>query len=147
MLDSMICRIAVMALLVSGLFAADDPWDKVVALKSGSELKIYKKGVAEPVSASFDEANGERILIVDRKGQSSIAKDDIDRIDSRPAAPKNAKRMKTETTVKTTEPDYTPHPPGGVPVPGTSSSSGVSFSSTKESFATVYRRPPAEPRK
>ncbi len=136
-------RIAIWMLALAtavGALGVEDPWAKVIALKHGSELRIYKKGAAEPVSANFDEANADRILIVDKKGQSAIARDEIDRLDARPPAAKVAKKLTTTTTSKTTDPDYTPHPPGGVPVPGTSTTSSVSFSGTKESFETVYRR-------
>ena len=66
------------------LVAADDPWQKVQELKSGTELRIQKKGAAQPVLAQMDEANEERIVVVVKNEQVAIAKDQIDRIDFRP---------------------------------------------------------------
>ena len=34
--------------------AADDPWAKVKAIKSGSELRVYKKGAAQPLVVKMD---------------------------------------------------------------------------------------------
>ncbi|MDP9170745.1 MAG: hypothetical protein M3N54_09020 [Acidobacteriota bacterium] len=46
-------------LLVAGMLGgADNSWQKVVGLKSGSELRIYKKASSQPVAATFEEANG-----------------------------------------------------------------------------------------
>jgi hypothetical protein len=145
-------RTLAIAMLAVMAVAADesverDPWAKVQALKHGSELRIYKTGSMEPILAKLDEVSPDRILIVDKKGQSSVSKEEIDRIDSRPPAPKASKKITAETTVKTTEPDYRPGPPGGVPVPGTSYSSGVHFSGSRESYETVYRRPAKDPSK
>jgi hypothetical protein len=133
-------RIASSLLLATSLFAADNPWSKVQDLKSGAELRIYKKGVSQPVEARFDDAGDERIVIVLKNRQSSIAKEDIDRIDARPAAKKTARKLGVDSTVKTTDPDFTPHPNPGVPAPGTVSSSSVSFGGSKPDFETVYQR-------
>ena len=106
-------------------------------LKSRSELRIYKKGAREPLMATLDEVNEDRILIVVKNEQMSIPKEDIDRLDARPSG-KNTSKMVKETTVKTTEPDYTPHPPGGVNVPGESYNTSVSRSGgSKPDFETV----------
>jgi uncharacterized sporulation protein YeaH/YhbH (DUF444 family) len=123
------------------LIAADDPWVAVQKLKSRSELRIYKKGSREPLIATFDEANNERILIVVKNEQMAIPKDDIDRVDARPPA-KSDRKVTKESSVKTTDPDYTPRPPGGAQVPGESYSTGLSVgSSGRPDFQTVYRRP------
>jgi uncharacterized sporulation protein YeaH/YhbH (DUF444 family) len=124
--------------------AADNPWAKVQELKSRSELRIYKKGAREPLMATLDEVTEDRILIVVKNEQMSVPKDDIERLDARPTA-KTPSRVVKETTVKTTEPDYTPHPPSaGVQVPGESYNTSISrSSSSKPDFETVYRRPPA----
>jgi uncharacterized sporulation protein YeaH/YhbH (DUF444 family) len=125
------------------LSGADNPWAKVQELKSRSELRIYKKGAREPLMATLDEVTEDRILIVVKNEQMSVPKDDIDRLDARPPGKTSPKFVK-ETTVKTTEPDYTPHPPEGVKVPGESYNTSVSRSSgSKPDFETVYRRPPA----
>jgi hypothetical protein len=121
---------------VSMLFAADNPWDKVKELKSGTEIRIVRKGVAQPLEAKFDEATDDHIVIVVKKEQRSIAKDEIDRLDYRP----NAGGRTTESKVTNTPADTTPtagmsHGPN---VPGQSSSSTVSFN--KPAYETLYRR-------
>lgn len=123
------------------LFAADNPWTKVQELKSGSELRIFKKGAAQPVMATFDEANDERMVVVVKNKQMAVAKEDIDQVDARPPAKKTPRKLTVDHTVKTTEPDLAPHPNAGVPVPGTSYGSSLSTGGgSKPPFETVYRR-------
>ena len=38
------------------LVAADNSWDKVKELKSGTEIRIYRSGLVDPLEAKFDEA-------------------------------------------------------------------------------------------
>jgi hypothetical protein len=136
-------RIALLMLMGTVLWGADNPWAKVQELKGRSELRIYKKGAREPLMATLDDVTEDRILIVVKNEQMSIPKDDIDRLDARPSGKTPSKVVK-ETTVKTTEPDYTPHPPQGVQVPGESYNTSVSRNGgSKPEFETVYRRPPA----
>ena len=133
-------RIALLMLMGTVLWGADNPWAKVQELKSRSELRIYKKGAREPLMATLDEVTEERILIVVKNEQMSIPKEDIDRLDARPSG-KTPSKVTKETTVKTIEPDYTPHPPGGVQVPGESYNTSISRSGgSKPDFETVYRR-------
>jgi hypothetical protein len=124
------------------LVAADDPWQKVQELKSGTELRIQKKGAAQPVLAQMDEANEERIVVVVKNEQVAIAKDQIDRIDFRPKA---GSRIVKETKTTTSAPGN-PSPAeqrigGGPPGPSGSSSSSLTFGS-KPDFETIYRRAP-----
>jgi uncharacterized sporulation protein YeaH/YhbH (DUF444 family) len=129
-------RIVTAFLVAALLLAADNPWAKVKELQNRSELRIYKKGVREPITAVFDEANDDRIIVVVKDKQMAIPKEDIDRIDARAGA---ARKVNVEKTDKRTEPDYVPRPNSGPPVPGTSSSSNVSFGG-KPDFQTIYRR-------
>lgn len=128
------------------LAAADDPWTKVQELKSGSDLRIYKKGASQPLTARFDEANEERIVIVVKNEQMSIPKEDIDRVDARAGA-RTPRKMIPDTKVKTNDPDYTPRPAAGAPVPSTSYSTGLSVSGGKPDFEIVYRRAAGAPKK
>ena len=119
-------------LLLAGLvaFGADDEWTKVRALKTGAELRVYKKGSTQPVLAQMDELTDENLIVLVKKTETAIPKDQIDRIDARPASSGVTK----ETTTKK-----------GVDADGketTSTSTGYSFGS-KPDFQTVYRRPPA----
>lgn len=118
--------------------AADNPWDKVKELKSGTEVRIYKSGAAQPVEARLDEAREDAIVVVVKNEQKAIPKDEIVRLDARP---KGGSRVTTETRTKTEQPDTRPQasPQSRPPVPGQSTSSGVSFGS-KPAYETVYRR-------
>jgi hypothetical protein len=124
------------------LFSADDPWAKLRDLKGGTEIRVYKRGSAPPVLAKMDQLTDENLIVVVKSQQVAIARDQIDRVEYRPAKP----RMTTETKTKTTDPDTTPGPPGSARTPGTSSSTSVGFGS-KPDFEEIYRRPPAPPRK
>lgn len=123
---------------------AETSWTKVKDLKGRAELRIYKKGAREPINATFDDASDERIIVVVRNEQTAIRKEDIDRIDARPLSP--PRKMSVDKTEKKTEPDYTPRPNAGPPIPGTESSSNVSFGS-KPNFETIYRRGDEPPKK
>jgi hypothetical protein len=138
-------RVLLFALAAATALAADDPWNKVKELKSGTEIRVFKKGSTQSVLAKMDEANEERLLVVVKNGQVAIAKADIDRLDYRPSKP--GTRLTTTTESRNTEPDARPAPPGfSSRTPGTSSSSSVNIGS-KPDFETIYRRPAAPPKK
>jgi hypothetical protein len=133
--------------LVSALavFAADDPWAKVKDLKTGTEIRVYKKGSSQPMAAQMGDLTEDNLIIVVKKETSAIPRDQIYRIDARPAA----RRITTESTTKQTYPDAKsaePAPNKGADVPGNSTSTSVSFGS-KPDFETVYRRAPSGPKK
>jgi len=131
-------------LAASTAFAADDPWGKVKDLKSGTELRIYKKGTAQPILAKSDEVTEDNLIVVVKNEQIAIAKDLVDRIDYRP---NKDSRITTETKSKQTDPDPIPGPPGHVSaVPGTSTSTSVGIGS-KPDFELIYKRPGAPPKK
>jgi len=136
-------RIALLSLAAFSLWGAEDPWLKVEQLKSRQELKIYKRGTAEPVVATFDEANDDRVIVVVKNKQIAIPKDEVERIDARPLG-KGERTVTRETTAKTVDPDYSPHPARGADVPGTSYGSSVSFGTSKPGFEVVYRRAQAK---
>jgi hypothetical protein len=54
---------------------------------------------------------------------------------------KGSRTVTRQSSVKTTEPDYTPQPPHGADVPGNSYGGGLEFGGGKAAFETVYRRP------
>jgi hypothetical protein len=135
-------RLALILLSVAAAFGADTSWPKVQELKSGSELRIFKKGSAQPLIAKFDEANDEHLVVIIKNEQTAILREDIDRIDARPAS-KSPRKLQGETKVRTNEPDTSPHPESGVPVPTTSYSTGLNVTGGgKGDFETIYRRPP-----
>lgn len=118
------------------LAGADDPWLKVRQVKSGAELRVYKKGAKQPMLAKMDEASEEKLVVVLKNEQVAIDKDQIDRIDYRPPHPGG--RMKTESK-STTESSDTKAP--------TSSTSTALTVQSKPDFETIYRRAPAPPQK
>ena len=128
--------------------AADDPWAKVKEINSGAELRVYKKGSTQPLLVKMDEATDDRLVIVNKKEQTSIAREDIDRVDARPSG-KRPVTKETKTTMSDSNADPRSAIPGPTPNrPGPTSSSGTSYSmGGKPDFETVYRRPAAPPKK
>ena len=121
-------------------FAAGDAWDKVRQLKSGTELRIYKSGVKQPIEAKFDEATDENLIVATKSEQLAIPRDAIERIDSR--GPQTSSRVKTESKTEWTpeRPVNTPQErAAGASGPSRSVSSNVSFEG-KPGFETIYRR-------
>jgi hypothetical protein len=127
---------------------ADDPWTAVTKLKSGSEIRVIKKGSTQPVLGKFDEADADRLLLVVKNEQVSIARDLIDRLDARPA--QTGPKVKVEGKTTTDDPQAAKEPPVGMNGhPGgstTSSSTGISLGGNKPDFETVYRRPIGAPK-
>jgi hypothetical protein len=132
-------RLVLILFTVFTLCAADNPWLKVRQLPNRSELRIYRRGEKAPLKAVFADASADAIVVVAKDKQLTIHKDEIDRLDARP--PATSRKPTVTTTQKQTEPDYTPQPgPGARPaLPGTSSSSSLSFGD-KGDFKTLYRR-------
>ena len=64
----------------AALAAAPDPWAAVVKLKSGTPIRVLKKGSMQPVIGKFDEADDERVVLVVKNEQVAIPKDQIDRL-------------------------------------------------------------------
>jgi hypothetical protein len=125
-------------LAASAAFAADNPWDKVKELKSGAEIRIVRRGVAQPIEAKLDEVRDDAVVVVVKNEQKAIPKDEIDRLDARP---KVGSRVTRESKSTTEAPDTKPAAgmDHGPQVPGQSYSSGLSVGS-KPGYETVYRR-------
>jgi hypothetical protein len=127
-------------LTITALSAADDPWDKVRELKSGTELRIYKKGAKQPALAKLDEAKEGSLVVVLKNEQVSIPKEEIDRLDQRPSGGSRVTRQSTTKTNAMGNPSPDQQHTGS---PGPTSSSSTSFSlGSKPDFENVYRRPP-----
>jgi hypothetical protein len=126
-------------------FGAEDEWAKVKALKTGAEIRVFKKGSMQPVLAQMDELTDDNLIVIVKKTQTAIPKDQIDRIDARPAG---GSRVTKETTTKETYQDSKTgqNAPGAPEPPGSSTSTTVSMGS-KPDFETVYRRPIGAPKK
>jgi hypothetical protein len=136
-------RILLSVLTLAVLLGAENPWDKVRQLKSGTDLRIYKTGAVKPLDAKMDEATADHLGVVIKNRQVSIARDQIDRIDSRAPAGKAVTTREDKSAIKMASPDPT-QPWQGSPGITQSTSSTVSRSRTTTGFETVYRRPPAK---
>ena len=130
-------------------FGADDRWAKVKELKTGTELRVYKKGAAQPLLVKMDELTDDNLVVIDKNAQTAIARDQIDRVDYHPSG---KSRVTRETTTKVNDGVGDPKAviPGpqqqGNPGPSTSTSSNVSIGS-KPDFELAYRRTSGGPPK
>src|SRR5580700_2966313 len=115
-------------------FGAEDEWAKVKGVKTGAEIRVFKKGSTQPILAQMDELTDENLIVIVKKTQTAIPKDQIDRIDARPPGGGATKETTTKQTVDADGKE------------NTSTSTGYSFGG-KPNFETVYRRPPGAPKK
>jgi hypothetical protein len=129
-------------------FGADDPWAKLKELKTGTELRVFKKGAALPVLVKMDELTDDNLVVINKNEQTAIPRDQIDRVDYRPSGSRVTRTNTTKVTDGVGDPkSVIPGPNGGTSGPSTSTSSGLSIGS-KPDFETVYKRPPsAAPKK
>jgi hypothetical protein len=128
---------AFLLLLLAALvaFGADDDWAKVKALKTGAELRVYKKGSAQPISAAFGDLTDDNLIVILKKTETAIPRAQIERIDARPTA---GNRVTKDAVAKdTVDPDGSPR---------SSLSTGYSIGS-KPDFQIVYKRTAAPPKK
>ena len=139
-------RTFVFSLTALTVLSADDPWAKVSELRSGTEIRFFRKNAKQPVAAKFDEATPERLVVVVKNEQVAIPRDEIDRIDARPARSGRVRPESTVTTKGPGEPDaHRSGPPSAYPGSSTSTSTGVSIG--KPDFETIYRRTAGPPKK
>jgi hypothetical protein len=138
-------RTLLAVVLCLGLYAADDDWAKVKQTKSGIELRVFKKGSAQPILAKMDEATDERLIIVVKNEQTAIDREQIDRIEYRPPGGKSVTR-ETKSTMDPPAGSGAPQrgPSRGTNVPGQSSSSSIMVGD-KPGFELLYRRPAGSP--
>jgi hypothetical protein len=123
----------VLACLVG--FGAGDDWTKVKTLKTGAELRVFKKGSLQPIAALMADLTDDNLIVLVKKTETAIPKDQIDRIDARPSS---GSRITKETTTKDSV------GPDGAQT--SSTSTGYSFGG-KPDFETVYRRSATMPKK
>ena len=88
------------------VFGAADEWAKVKALKAGTDIRVYKKGSSQPVVAQMADLTDDNLVILVKKTETAIPRDQIDRIDARPGA-------RTVTKETTTKEATTPGDSGG----------------------------------
>jgi hypothetical protein len=115
----------------------DDSWSKIKQLKSGTEIRIYKRGAAQPVMAKAADATDDKLIVVVKNTQMAIDKKDIDRIDARPGP----KKTSIQSTATNNEPAAQPVDgvrPENYPKPGSSYSTAIT--SVTPGFETIYQR-------
>lgn len=134
-------RILLAMLTVLLAWGADDDWANVRAIRSGTELRVHKKGSTQPVVAKMDEASDENLLVVVKNEQVAIPREQIDRVDARLAgnSPRTAKETRTIVDPPNGKAAAPPSQVKGPDGPSTSTSTSISVGS-KPDFETVYRR-------
>lgn len=140
-------RLAIFLLAAGAAFAAgENTWSKVKELKSGTDVRVLKRGSMQPVLGRFDEADEDRLILVVKNEQMAIPKDQIDRLDYRPPQPRTTRE--TKTTVDDGPPKQPKMGMNGVDTPGSTTSTTTSFGmQSKGSFETLYRRSSPAPKK
>ena len=137
---STLLSIALVALTCSG---AEDSWSKVRGVKSGTEIRIFKKGARQPMLAKMDDSTDDKLTVVVKNEQVAILKNDIDRVDARPVETKRRITSETrESTELSKEANNAAHP-RAADVPMSSTSTNFSIGG-KPDFETIYRRTPAQ---
>ncbi|HEY1219544.1 MAG: hypothetical protein ABSE42_19235 [Bryobacteraceae bacterium] len=133
--------IAMVLLAAVTAFAADDPWTKIRDLKSGTELRIFKKGGMHPILAKMEEANPDSLIIVLKNEEMAIPREQIDRIDYRPL--RTGGRVTKEVTETVQGPDAKTAAAALDSVPGESTTASTNYViGSQPEFQTIYRRPP-----
>jgi len=138
--------LALVLLAAVTAFAADDPWTKVQNLKSGTDLRIFKKGGMHPILAKMEEANLDSLIVVVKNEELAIARDQIDRIDYRPLKTGGRVIKETRETVEPADAKTAAESPNNVPSETVSAGTNYVINSQPD-FQTVYRRPPPPPKK
>ncbi len=133
-------RFVVLFLAAMAAVAAEDSWLRVRELGSGAELRIYRAKTKEPLQAKFDRASDESLIVTTKNGQTSIPKEDVERIDCRRAPP--------DRLVKETRVDRKIAPKGAETtsntIPGATTSVKTRLGiPSKPSFEKIYDRTPA----
>ena len=127
-------KMFLLMLSAAAVFAADDPWQNVKDLKSGTDLRVFRRGPNQPLLVHMGELTDDNLVVIDKKAERAIPREEIDRIDSRPPKPTWVKEEKTSDTVNSDGRN------------SSSYSSGYSKGSRGD-FETIFRRPARPPRK
>lgn len=139
----------VVLLLLSAVigFSADNAWVKVEKLKTGTDVRVFKKNARQPVLAKMDQLTDESLIVVIKNEETAIPRDEIDRIDARPSTT-SGPRVKTETKGEVGGPTAaSPEERAQGNLGGNSgySSSASISGGNKPDFETVYRRTATAP--
>ena len=123
-------RKAFLLLTAIAALRAEDAWNKVRQLKSGTEVRVYTRSATQPLAGKMDEAREDSLIVVIKNKQMAIAKDRINRIDARPNESGSRVIKEKSESVK-----------NDVNGPSTSTSSGLTFH-PKPNFETIYTHKP-----
>src|SRR5262245_22747069 len=83
----MIPRLVFILISAALACAAQESWADVRSVKSGSELRIYKKGDKKPVTGNVSEISEESVVVSVKHGQESIPREEIAKVELRVNAP------------------------------------------------------------
>jgi hypothetical protein len=137
-------RMILLAAMAVAALAAENPWAKVMELKSGGEVRILKAGSPQPLLGTLDEAREDNVVVVVKNEEIAIPRDQILRLDYRTR--QTGKHVTTKETRETeTPPDPNAVSPRDRSTPSTSESTTYSFGS-KPDFRTIYRRTASMPK-
>jgi hypothetical protein len=101
--------------------AAEDSWAKVKELKTGSDLRVYKKGGLDPITAKSVDVTERKLVVLIKNVETAINKVDVDRVDYQPPA---GKAVTTKTYDATED----------------SASFSIHRSNSRDGWSTIYRR-------
>lgn len=127
-------KLFLVVLAATAAFAADDAWQRVKDTKSGTDLRVFRKGSTQPLLVQMGELTDDSLVVIEKKAERAIPREEIDRVDSRPPKPTWVKEEKTSNSI---------NPDGRN---SNSYSSGYSKGSRGD-FETIYRRPAPPPKK
>jgi len=136
----------IVLLAAATAFAADDPWTKVRDLKSGTELRIFKKGGFHPILAKMEEANPDSLIIVVKNEEMAIPREQIDRIDYRPLKTNGRVTKETRESVEGPDAQTAVLSPNNIPSQTSTASTNYVINGQPD-YQTIYRRPPPETKK
>jgi len=133
-------RLALLLLAAMAALAAEDSWVQVQELKSGTDLRIYRVNVKEPLLAKFDQASDESLIVIIKNGQVSIPKEQIDRLECRRAPPNRlVKETRTDRKIARKGAEISNNT-----IPGATTSVKTRLDIPwKSAFETIYNRTPA----
>ena len=86
--------------------AQDQSWSTVRRVETGTDLRIYRKGDKKPLEGKLREAGDENLVVSVKKGQESVAKDQIERIDMRTHGASHVKEKKGREVTVHAKPHY-----------------------------------------
>lgn len=123
----------------------EDPWTKVRKMESGSDVRVYRSGKKKPVEGKFEQASAESVVVLLKNAQVSIPREQVERVDWRPARNGGGVAMETGRHVGTREAAATGRSKDSN-LPPRSTVTGIKIRPWV-SYETIYRRAEAPPKK